>query len=132
MEELPNDMDQFNDFDEMVDVPMQISRWLSESSYPIHGAFGLTYASYLVMHRSLLQRMPVEWQRKFVQLCDEYWQVWDCMKADLDFVVQVRDERGRFVEDPLRNYRHTPSDLIEAVRRNPQSPDLPMRESSEY
>lgn len=103
--------------DELVDVPMQITRRLLEDHEPIHGAFGLTYASYLVMHRLLMQSMPVEWQRKFVQLCDEYWEVWDCTKADLNFVVQVRDERGRFTDDALRQYRRPSVGLVESVRQ---------------
>lgn len=32
----------------------------------VHGWFGLTYANYLVLHRTLLQSMPDEWQNRFV------------------------------------------------------------------
>lgn len=32
----------------------------------IHGWFGLTYANYLVLNRSVLQSMPDEWQSRFV------------------------------------------------------------------
>jgi hypothetical protein len=38
---------------------------------PIHGHFGLTYANYLVIPRSLLQSMPEQWQQQFVDLVDE-------------------------------------------------------------
>lgn len=34
----------------------------------IHTYFGLTYANYLVLHRSLLQSMPDEWQAELVRL----------------------------------------------------------------
>lgn len=37
----------------------------------IHTYFGLTYANYLVLHRSLLQSMPEEWQCRFVAMLDE-------------------------------------------------------------
>lgn len=38
---------------------------------PIHGYFGLTYANYLVLQRSLLQSMPVEWQERFTACLNE-------------------------------------------------------------
>lgn len=38
----------------------------------IHSMFGLTYASYLVLPRTLLQSMPDEWQRDFVALLSQY------------------------------------------------------------
>lgn len=37
----------------------------------IHKHFGLSYANYLVIPRTLLQSMPQEWQVKFVALLDE-------------------------------------------------------------
>lgn len=37
----------------------------------IHTYFGLTYANYLVLNRSLLQSMPEEWQHKFVEMLGE-------------------------------------------------------------
>lgn len=33
---------------------------------PVHEWFGLSYANYAVLHRTLLQSMPAEWQRRFV------------------------------------------------------------------
>lgn len=38
---------------------------------PIHGWFGLTYSNYLVLHRSMMQSMPVAWQERAVALFDE-------------------------------------------------------------
>lgn len=38
---------------------------------PIHGWFGLSYSSYLVVPRTLLQSMPADWQAAFVDLLDE-------------------------------------------------------------
>lgn len=38
----------------------------------VHGWFGLSYANFAVLPRTLLQSMPEEWQRKFVALMDEY------------------------------------------------------------
>lgn len=37
----------------------------------IHTSFGLSYANYLVLPRTLLQSMPAAWQHQFVTLVDE-------------------------------------------------------------
>lgn len=37
----------------------------------IHSFFGLSYSTYLVLHRSLLQSMPGEWQARFVALLEQ-------------------------------------------------------------
>ena len=37
----------------------------------IHGHFGLSYANYLVLPRTLLQSMPDAWQARFVALVDD-------------------------------------------------------------
>lgn len=38
---------------------------------PIHDWFGLTYSNYQVLHRTLMQSMPVEWQQRMVACLDE-------------------------------------------------------------
>lgn len=38
----------------------------------IHQYFGLSYSTYLVAHRTLLQSMPAEWQRRFVRMLREF------------------------------------------------------------
>ena len=42
-----------------------------QSQKDISGAFGLTYASYLVVPRSVLEMMPREWQHLFVTLLEQ-------------------------------------------------------------
>ena len=42
------------------------------SADAVHHFFGLTYASYLVLPRVLLQSMPDDWQSRFVQILNEY------------------------------------------------------------
>jgi hypothetical protein len=37
----------------------------------IHEWFGLSYTNYLVLHRTLLQSMPEEWQHQFVDLLEQ-------------------------------------------------------------
>lgn len=83
---------------------------------PVHSAFGLTYASYFVLPRSLMQHMPIEWQERFEQLVDDYWAEWD-VAADKEYVVQVRGDDGRFASDPLATYRHPDRALLESLWR---------------
>ncbi|WP_414553689.1 hypothetical protein [Stenotrophomonas forensis] len=72
---------------------------------PVWDAFGLTRAAYLVVPRRTLQSMPLEWQQRFVTLMDEAHAALPA-EAFPDYTVQ-RQERGRFMTDPLRDYRHT-------------------------
>jgi hypothetical protein len=43
----------------------------------IHLWFGLSYANYLVLPRSVLQSMPDEWQKQFVLLLNEAQETFD-------------------------------------------------------
>ena len=83
----------------------------------IHRWFSLSYANYLVLHRSLLQEMPVAWQRKMVALLNEFWDEFDSEKVPHSFTVNRRDERGRFLADPLSQYRHPDLALIGRFRK---------------
>lgn len=69
----------------------------------VHTWFSLSYASYLVVNRSLLQSMPDEWQYRFTAVMEEL----DAHFAHIDeprYQVYVRDQRGRFARDPIPNY----------------------------
>lgn len=90
----------------------------AEDLEPVHGWFGLTYASYLCLPRSLLEAMPVEWQRRFVGCLRELEAEFPvCWPPDGTYDVRVRNEKGRFVDDPLRQYRRPDRVLIESLRR---------------
>ncbi|WP_312325686.1 hypothetical protein [Stenotrophomonas sp.] len=75
------------------------------SDGPVWEAFGLSRAAYLVVPRRTLQSMPYSWQQRFVALMDEAHAHLP-EEAFPEYSVQ-RKERGRFVADPLREYRHT-------------------------
>ena len=79
---------------------MKEERYLRRDSH-INKAFNLTYASWLILPRTLLMDMPTQWQEKFVKLLDEYNE----SVADLapDY------ESGKFTKLPdiYCNYRHT-------------------------
>lgn len=77
------------------------------TSEAIHEWFGLSYANYLVMPRSLLQSMPDDWQQRFVGLLhewDKHWG-WDsAYEPRGGYRVHVLDERGRFAAHAAPHY----------------------------
>lgn len=78
---------------------------------PVHSWFSLSYAAYAVQQRAILERMPVEWQKRYVVLMNELEDTID-HDGPTEFVVQPRDDRGRFTKDPLANYRYYDRSLI--------------------
>lgn len=74
---------------------------------PIHHWFGLTYSSYLVLHRVLMTHMPLGWQQRMVDLLGEMGETFDEEKVPQDFFVRARGN-GKFTTDPFKNYRHFP------------------------
>ena len=79
----------------------------SISDTPVWTRFGLSYASYAVFPRIALCSMPIEWQEKFVSLLDEMIDKLPDGTMDGDYLVKMR-ENGKFVKDPLSDYRHHP------------------------
>ena len=75
---------------------------------PINNWFGLTYSSYLVIPRVLLQSAPVEWQREFVRLLHDLEQMFPDHHGHEYWIRRKARVNGkmRFIEDPLRHYRH--------------------------
>lgn len=81
------------------------------SQTPIHDFFGLSYASYLVLPRTLLQSCSVETQ---TELCAALEKVYQEEKNNMggqhwphkaEIHVQLRESgTGRFTQDPLANY----------------------------
>ena len=73
------------------------------SDGPIHLWFGLSYSSYMVLQRTILQSMPHECQQKLIDLLDEVEETLEIPEHP-NFQVLARNDRGRFIEDPLRDY----------------------------
>lgn len=71
---------------------------------PIHNWFELTYAQYLTIPRSVLQSMPTEWQIRFVNCLKELDSAIDWRPKDGRYWVKLKDNRGRYIEDPLMDY----------------------------
>ncbi len=79
--------------------------WIYKEQDPVHMFFGLSYASYQVLPRSILQSDPAWWQKRYVKLMEELEAMCEGL-SDMPerYVVQVRDERGWFTEDPYCAY----------------------------
>lgn len=85
-----------------------------ERGEPVHGSFGLSYASYYVVPRSVLQSMPLEWQDRFIELANQLVEHFGDTVDQVDYRVVAYEKgtvakgrRGRIVvKDPLRDYRH--------------------------
>jgi hypothetical protein len=73
-------------------------------SEPIHFWFELTYSNYLVLHRSALQTMPVEWQAKFVTLLEQIGEHIDMSQMPSEFMVRAK-KHGRFIHDDFADYQ---------------------------
>lgn len=74
------------------DPPMDVHTW-----------FSLTYASYLVVNRSILQSMPEPWQHRFTELMLEMQQHFRHIDEPR-YHVFVRGDDGRFTRDPIPHY----------------------------
>lgn len=75
---------------------------------PMWDWFELSYSSYLVLPRSLLCGMPVEWQRRMVGLLEEMRGTYDGDALVNRYTVHARGPGNRYVMDPWREYRHPP------------------------
>lgn len=83
----------------------------SQSAYfngPVWDYFCLTYSAYLVLPRVSLCSMPLYWQRRFVALMKQAEQMLPQELQGGEYAIQLRGPRGRFVKDPLCDYRHPP------------------------
>lgn len=71
----------------------------------VHGWFGLSYANYMVLHRTLLQSMPDEWQERFVACMSELDAAFRHVEQPVLYQVTARGcETGRYVRDSVPHY----------------------------
>ena len=83
---------------------------------PIHNVFGLTYASWFVCPRVILEAMSVEWQKQFIDLIAELNEQFDWEPDDCIVEIRFRKD-GKFVKVPeyYNNYRRPDREWIEAI-----------------
>jgi hypothetical protein len=82
----------------------KMDKELAIDNEPIHGWFELSYASYLVLPRSILQSAPVEWQRRFVECLNELEEMFGDVPKDGTYEVTLKNDDGKFIHDELRDY----------------------------
>ncbi|MFF0597891.1 hypothetical protein [Streptomyces antibioticus] len=59
---------------------------------PIHGWFSLSYCNYLVLHRTLMQSMPIEWQERMVACLEELHAAYGHIEQPERFKVEAATE----------------------------------------
>jgi hypothetical protein len=59
---------------------------------PIHTWFSLSYSNYLVLHRSMMQSMPVDWQERAVALFGELNEAFDGVEQAPSYIVTAATE----------------------------------------
>lgn len=81
----------------------QVDTLLPESE-PIHEWFELGYAQYLTIPRSVLQSMPEQWQKRFVECLEQLDAMIDWRPTEGRYWVQLKNAKGRYVEDKFMDY----------------------------
>ena len=78
--------------------------------------FGLSYASFLVLPRVLMEDMPMVWQNKMAALLNEYDDAFP-NQPDIGAQVQITHD-GKLIKTPdwLINYRHPDYRMIDKMR----------------
>jgi hypothetical protein len=87
-----------------------------EGHQKLHGWFGLSYASFLVLPRVLMQQMPDEWQGRMADLLSQYD---EAFPNQPDFGTRVQCERaGKLTKWPswILDYRHPDAAEIGKLR----------------
>ncbi len=89
---------------EMARHVLEIGEFICDQE-PVRLWCGLSYLNYIVIPRTQLQQMPVRWQREFVFLLEQAGTYFTDI-PDVHYMVAARDTDGRFIKDPLAEYRH--------------------------
>ena len=89
-------------------TPEEMVEFFKSGKRTIHDWFELTYASYLVLPRSILQSMPLAWQVKFVELLEELEEQFDAIPPKGIYHIQLKNDDGKFISlrrnDPYVDY----------------------------
>jgi len=80
---------------------------------PINAWFQLTYSSYLILPRLVLESMPKEWQQKLVDLLEEVQEIIEFPEDyTASYSIQYRIN-GKIASDPYKDYRRGTVKYIE-------------------
>ncbi len=84
---------------------------------PIHYWFELSYAQYLTIPRSILEAMPHEWKERMAKCLRELDDQIAWRPKEGRYWCRLKDDNGRFITDPLMNYRHPDKEYIDSLKR---------------
>lgn len=84
-------------------LPPEFEYFAANNDEPIHLWFELSYAHYLTIPRSVLQSMPTDWQKRFVQCLEELDELMDWRPKQGRYNVQLRNG-NLYTKDPLMDY----------------------------
>jgi hypothetical protein len=82
------------------------------SPEPINLWFELSRAQYLTVPRSVMQAMPVDWQLRMAECLDQLDATIDWRPKEGRYWVKLKNDNGRYIHDPLMNYRHPDPGVI--------------------
>ena len=102
------------------DLPRQCPHCGSETVLReglVHGWFGLTYAQYLTVPRSIMEAMPHEWQERMVACLEQLDGRFNWRPEEGRYWCRLKDDQGRFADDPLMEYRRPDRGYIASLRR---------------
>lgn len=88
-----------------------------ETNEPIHLWFELSRAQYLTIPRSIMEAMPEDWQHKMANLLNELDSTYDWRPNEGRYWVRLKDDKGRYVSDPLMQYRHPDKNYIQSLKK---------------
>lgn len=94
----------------------------------IHTWFSLTYCAYQVVPRLLLDDCPEHIQDKFIEVMDYIEEHYDNTTFISKYMVRGKDSDGKFVTDPLSDYRHGDA---RQYRIDPYASEAPQDEEPE-
>ena len=83
---------------------------------PVHEWFELSHAQYLTIPRSIMESMPNEWQKRMVKCLEELDETYDWRPKEGRYWVKLKDGKGRYVSDPLMEYRHSDKNYIKSIK----------------
>jgi hypothetical protein len=75
---------------------------------PFHYWFGLSYSSYLVLPRLMLESMPRRWQLKMIALINQVPKTLNIADEYTSQYTVCYKVKRKFAKDPYRDYRHSP------------------------
>lgn len=85
---------------------------------PIHLFFELSYAQYLTIPRSILQAMDPEWKERMAKCLNELDETFNWRPSEGKYWVQLKNDLGMYVKDPLMEYRHPDTKYIESLKND--------------